>query len=144
MRMCETTPRAPRHKLPSNPSLHREEGIPAAITMATPPAIVLYGSQSGTAESVARRVHADAAKHGVAASIQPMNDFKKVSRAVHLQRATRERNFAITVVAMHVDPAYCCHVGEHGEGAFAHFCVCDDGRWRDTRQRGDKNTPQKN
>jgi flavodoxin len=44
-----------------------------------PPAIVLYGSQTGTAESIARRVRADAEAAGHVATIAPMNDFKKVA-----------------------------------------------------------------
>ena len=48
--------------------------------MALPPAIILYGSQTGTAESIARRVHAEAVDAGHTATISPMNDFKKVGQ----------------------------------------------------------------
>ena len=40
--------------------------------------LLLYGSQTGAAKSIAENIHAESASHGFACTLAPLNDYAKV------------------------------------------------------------------
>src|SRR5690554_1349546 len=55
--------------------------VPAVPTQPAKPLLILFGSQTGTAEGLARKLGAQARERGFAPQILPLNDFQQANFA---------------------------------------------------------------
>lgn len=67
---------APQCMLQESTRIHSaQRAANAATTAASPDVLVLYASQTGTGQEIAKAIHADAAKHGITtAKVMSMNE----------------------------------------------------------------------